>query len=87
MTNKPLTSQLISVAHSFRIGHEAQANQSFTDSLDMLSEYCTKLSPQQLNQISPLIEPMLLAQQRRDTLFLADIIEHELIPLVTKLHV
>jgi len=70
------------IAYSFRIGYEAQGNDllgEFTHSIDSL---LSTLSTEKLTYINACLTLMLNAQTRRDSIFIADIIEYEIKPII-----
>jgi len=75
-----LAEKLITTAHAFRLGHEAEGSQRLRECLDHLEPMLASL--QQNQQILPLIPNMLGAQEHHDWLGLADCLEHELAPLL-----
>ncbi len=67
------------VAHFFRLGLEAEANEQMTIFIDTLAASITEEKLRQNPQISTLLAEMFEAQQKRDILRLADIIEYQLL--------
>jgi hypothetical protein len=70
------------VVHAFRLGEDAQANTSLVALIDELASAlaCPPLS-QHNAQILPTLQQILDAQVRGDTLWIADLIAYELLPL------
>jgi len=70
------------VANSFRLGYEGGSNDllvSFIDQLSRFTQHSIILKDPHFNN---LIDVMLDAQQRDDNLFLADILQYELLPFL-----
>jgi len=73
-----------SVVESFRFGMEAQGGEglvSIIDSLPVLISHNKALEPELLNEV---LAGILLAQSRKDFLYLADLVENELLPLLRR---
>lgn len=67
----------ISIANSFRLGHEAEAHDKLTQLIDNLSTL-TEKDMQERPELPAIFSEMLQAQQQRDLLHLADIIQYKL---------
>lgn len=73
----------ILTANYFRLGYEGAANSTFVEFIDAIIKYCEKHKHigEQLNSILNIV---IQAQERHDILFIADIIEYEIIPYLLK---
>ncbi len=67
------------VANNFRLGFEAEANELFAAFIDNLTTNLTEEELRQKPQLQQLFAEMLDAQQKRDILRLADIIQYQLL--------
>ncbi|MGE6454354.1 hypothetical protein ACQKC5_18410 [Shewanella baltica] len=79
MKNKPddlLIEQLISTAHKFRLGKEAEGSVEFSECINRLEPLLT--DPTKTQAFIQLFPAMLAAQERYDWLALADLLEYEL---------
>ncbi|WP_206484811.1 hypothetical protein [Thalassotalea sp. G2M2-11] len=75
----------IQVANYFRLGYEGQANKELIIFLDRLELLLSAQTGEVKNSILTLTEVMFQAQTRNDMLFLADILQYELLPLLHNL--
>jgi len=69
---------------AFRFGMEAQGDEGLVaiiDSLPLLIADSKELDPELLNEV---LAGILLAQSRKDFLYLADLLENELLPLLRR---
>ncbi|MCE0556216.1 hypothetical protein [Motilimonas sp. E26] len=80
-----LRSQLKAVAQLFRQGKEAAGNQHLVVLIDTIEKEQRTLTQQQTEQLNNILKVLFAAQQRRDILFVADIIEYEITKLFTTL--
>ena len=78
MNNTTFTQNAIATAHAFRCGYEGEGNRLFAQLLDDLLVLLKQVNNQQAASIKALIPVMFEAQKRRDTIYLADILEYEL---------
>ena len=69
------------VAHQFRLGYEGAANASLVELIDQIPQAADKLQPEQKHQLANLVNTIVEAQQRHDTIYIADIIEYQLAAL------
>ncbi len=69
----------IAVANCLRLGREAEANQQLTAFIDHLAKTITEEVLQNNPRLPTLLAEMLDAQQKRDFLRLADILQYQLI--------
>jgi hypothetical protein len=70
----------LSTASAFRLGMEAQASEGLValiDALPQMLEAGSGINPTRLNS---LLATMFAAQSRRDYLYLADLLQYELLP-------
>ncbi|GIU46257.1 hypothetical protein [Shewanella algidipiscicola] len=84
MRNEPadtLIIKLISAAHKFRLGHEADGSHDFAQCIDLLKPILPEL--QNAVTVVELFREMLAAQERHDWLALADSLEYDL-PLLLR---
>ena len=63
-------------------GHEGAANKSLTQLFELLMTMSPTLAPQQMQMLAKLLPIMFDAQQRRDMIYLADILKFELVKFV-----
>jgi len=66
----------------FRLGMEGMAGDRFAKYIDVLQERLAGLAPGILVRLTPVLSEILLAQQRRDFIWVADLMEYRLRPLV-----
>ncbi len=69
----------IAIANCLRLGQEAEANQQLTAFIDHLASTITEEVLQNNPKLPNLFAEMLDAQQKRDFLRLADILQYQLI--------
>jgi hypothetical protein len=69
-------------ANAFRLGYEGTANSLYSSFIDLMTTYTTDTQFEANNDYINLINVMLAAQERSDTLFLADILQYELLPML-----
>ena len=79
MNNEDYTLKVIATAHAFRCGYEGQGNRLFAEILEGLISVTQSLDLTGANSVQALIPVMFDAQKRRDTIYLADLLEYELI--------
>jgi hypothetical protein len=77
-----LADKLIRTANLLRCGHEGAANESLAEVYELLLALPAQLSSQQLEWLKQLFPVMYDAQKRRDWIFLADILQYEVIKVV-----
>lgn len=77
----PLTDTLISTAHKFRFGKEAEAAQALRQCIDRLEPLSSQL-PQAT--FMAYMSAILAAQERYDWLAIADTLEYELVQLLAQ---
>ncbi len=82
ITKLTLEQQIEQVGIHFRTAKEAKANQLLADLLTELEPTLTKLPANQLERVNQYLPVLLDAQERRDNLFVADILEYEIKPLL-----
>ena len=81
---KELTDSLKHTARLFRIGNIGAANQSLVNSIDSLNSYLNQSEYELPEQVQRVSLEALEAQQRQDYLFLADILEYQLLNLLDR---
>lgn len=69
-------------AKAFRLGMEGQASEWFIALIDLLPEFLQTATAADFNRWQPLLAHMVIAQDGKDYLYLADLLEYNLIPLV-----
>ncbi len=79
---KALKRLAIRVSDAFRCGYEGQANQYCVEFIDEFTLYLSTVKLENLDEISNLLTIMYQAQKNRDYLFVADIIEYEILPKI-----
>lgn len=70
------------VADNFRLGYEGEANQMFVAFIDAVIELIAKNRLGQDLELNTVLGTLIESQTRRDLLFVADILQYELIPLL-----
>lgn len=73
------------VVLAFRLGHDGEGNELLGRFIDGLLRLLPSVNPSQMNGIQIVLVPMLQAQERGDYLFLADLLEYELAPLLSRM--
>lgn len=79
MINKLCQKSTLLVQH-LRCARIAASNQALTEFIDLLIDYCEQQQLQTNQEIIQIFDIMHTAQANNDWLYLADIIEYELIP-------
>ncbi len=78
--NTDITSLLVASAEQaeffFRIGMEASGNDKFTEFIELLLKFVNKHPTGKLNELNAILTSMVLAQERKDWIALADIIKY-----------
>jgi hypothetical protein len=74
------------VADSFRLGYEGCANALLASFIEELEDFTKNSKIAKVQHFADLITVMLNAQQRDDNLFLADILQYELLPFLQSKH-
>ena len=84
--NNDTLALLQQVAGHFRLGMQGAAAEGLVQLIDQLVQTLqnTPLPPLQINQLSTLLGEVLAAQQRNDHLYLADLLQYRLAPLLPK---
>lgn len=74
------------VAVYFRLGMQGAGSEGLVELIDRLlgEVQNTHMPPLQLNELSNVLGEVLAAQERRDMLYLADLLEYRLASLVTR---
>jgi len=65
---------------AFRLGAEGQANEYCVEFCEDLVRYLPILEDNTIQQINNLLQLMLKAQMNRDFLYVADIVQYEILP-------
>jgi len=68
----------------FRIGMEASGNEHFTECIELLLKVVEKNHTYAINELNAILTKMLLSQERRNWVALADIIQYEFIDFFNK---
>ncbi len=68
------------VAGAFRLGMEADGNAAFVSFVDCYIPLLDKIPPQRAQVAQPLLQKIFTAQQNRDYLYLADLLEYGGLP-------
>ncbi|MEW6072268.1 MAG: hypothetical protein AB1726_06670 [Planctomycetota bacterium] len=76
---EPARAAALAAARSFRLGMDAQGNEAFVAFVDAVQP-ALAASPTLAAAVSPLLGPLLAAQERADTLRMADLLEFEIRP-------
>ena len=71
---------------ALRQGREAQANHHFAELMAELPVLLAQSAPARQQQLAAVIPLLFAAQQRRDLLAIADLLQFELAPLMTVAH-
>lgn len=68
---------------AFRLGREAQGSEKLVAIVDLLPVLVSTVPSTDLPRLNGMFSAMLAAQGRRDFLFLADLLEYELLAVLT----
>ncbi len=71
---------LAASAKAFRLGEEASGNDLLTALIDAIMPLVSGLGPEHLQRLNSLLAETLSAQARQDYLWVADLLEHEILP-------
>ena len=66
-------------ATAFRLGHEAYANEYFTEFIDLFSKAINSEILEQRPEITLILSEIFEAQQKRDILKVADLLQYKLL--------
>ncbi len=75
-----------SVVGAFRLGMEAQGGEGLIAIIDSLPSLIAERKELALEMLNELLTEILSSQSRKDFLFLADLLEYELLPLLRRNH-
>lgn len=77
---------LLRVAIHFRLGMQGAGSEELVTLIDQLLADLqgAPLTPIQLNELSALLGEVLAAQQRQDHLYLADLLQYRLAPMISR---
>jgi len=75
-----------SVVGAFRFGMEAQGGEGLIAIIDSLPSLIVERKELALEMLNALLTEILSSQSRKDFLFLADLLEYELLPLLRRNH-
>lgn len=67
---------------SLRLGMEGMAGERMTWFIDSLAPRLSRISPERMQQLTPLLGDALAAQTRKDYLRMADLLQYEIKPLL-----
>lgn len=70
-------------AAAFRFGMEAQGSEGLIALIDALPSFVGQFSPEEAGRLNQLLATMLAAQGRKDYGYLADLLEHELLGILS----
>jgi len=73
-----------SVSRPLRLGMEAQGCLALVSCIDKLQPLLSNFSDHTAQQLIGFLEGALLAQERKDYLLIADMLEHEIAPLLQR---
>ena len=79
ISSQEITAKGQQVADAFRLGYEGQSNTLLVEFIDMLNSFANKSKINKNQNFNQLVTAMLNAHQRNDNLFLADILQYELL--------
>lgn len=82
MENNKLVRLLQSTAESFRLGMEGQGSQALVELIDGLSLNLIGLRQEDIAALNTILVRALEAQQRKDFLYVADMLEYRLKPFL-----
>ncbi len=74
----------IDTCNAFRCGYEGKANELFAQVLEQLGPIMNALPEESVTFIHSVLPVMADAQQRGDTIYLCDILQYEVLPLIAK---
>jgi len=83
LNSSNLGSLIDQIACSFRVGYEAQGNELLKEFTHAIDSTLSTLSTDHLNYVNACLTLILNAQSRRDIIFIADIIEYEIKPIIS----
>lgn len=79
----PLLDALLEAKTAFRVGRLAEGNTALVEFVDLLQQALAALDDEAVvRAIGPHVKAIVEAQERGDVLFVADLLEYELQPLV-----
>ena len=73
----------LETAKCFRLGYEGAANEAFVSFIDNVTLLCQENKNIGI-QLSDILAVIINAQKRQDTLFIADIIQYEILPFLNE---
>lgn len=82
MENNKLVGLLHSTVESFRLGMEGQGSQALVELIDSLSQSLIGLRQEDMAPLNTVLVQALEAQQRKDYLYVADVLEYRLKPFL-----
>lgn len=83
MASESLLAKLTECCRLFRVGREAEANSQLAALIEPLLQALPQLAERQRAHFEVVMPLLLDAQQRRDLLYLADLLQYEIGPLVS----
>lgn len=76
--------ELEATVHAFRLGMEGAGNDHLKEFIDRLSGQLNAMSAYQQQEIHNVLAQTLDAQKRNDMIHIADLLEYEIAPLLTR---
>lgn len=70
------------VVRACRLGMEAMAGDRLVDFIDSLSVRLLTLPPAKVNQLTPVLAQVLFAQEKRDYIWMADLLQYQVAPML-----
>jgi hypothetical protein len=77
-----VSTALEEVVEAYRLGMEGQASEHLVKLIDLLTSVLAKGPPEMVLRITPLLANAMSAIERKDYLYVADIFEYEIAPLL-----
>jgi hypothetical protein len=77
-----VSTALEEVVEAYRLGMEGQASEHLVKLIDLLSPVLAKATSEQALRINPLLANAISAIERKDYLYVADMFEYEIAPLL-----
>lgn len=82
MTSEEFLQIALSTVESYRRGMEAQGSESLVALIDVLSALLQSFGSIDSGAFSQVLTAMFAAQERKDCLYLADLLQYEMLPLL-----
>lgn len=81
-SNQSLINKGTDVCRTLRLGYEGHSSALLVEFIDLFTPYLHTKPINKQQELTNIIKVMLSAQTRNDKLFLADIIEYQLVPML-----